>query len=176
MVENSPQGRTFLLSDDGTFPNNPVLPLVVYQHAFSAQGRGPATVVERLFQRNGWEPAWRNWLYDFHHYHSSAHEALGVYRGWVKGRFGGPGGEALTARAGDVIIIPAGVAHKNLAQSADFRVAGAYPSGQIWDMQYGRPGERPAADERIKRVPMPAKDPVCGKTGLFVEPCQGDGR
>jgi uncharacterized protein YjlB len=32
-------------------------------------------------------------------------------------------------------------------------------------MNTGRPDERPAADERIARVPLPAADPVFGKTG-----------
>ena len=173
MIANHPKGQTFLLSDDGTFPNNATLPLVVYQHAFNVRDDDPASVVEQLFQNNGWDPAWRNGLYDFHHYHSSAHEALGVYRGWVKGQFGGPAGAVLTVRAGDVIVIPAGVAHKNLDQTADFRVAGAYPKGQTWDMQYGRQGERPAADERVKKVPLPGKDPVCGQTGPLIKYWRG---
>jgi uncharacterized protein YjlB len=164
------------LTDDGTFPNNTHLPLILYRQAFRTHGDDPALAVERLFQTNGWDPAWRNGLYDFHHYHSSAHEALGVYSGWVKGQFGGPEGVVYTVRTGDVIIIPAGVAHKNLDQSPEFRVAGAYPTGQTWDMQYGRPGERPAADERIKSVPLPANDPVCGKNGLLIESWKANNR
>jgi uncharacterized protein YjlB len=35
-------------------------------------------------------------------------------------------------------------------------------------MQYGKPGERPAADARIARVDMPAADPVLGETGPLV--------
>lgn len=169
MTANRPESQTLILPDDGTFPNNETLPFIVYKHVFNALADETAVLVESLFQSNGWSPSWRNGLYDFHHYHSSAHEALGVYSGWVKGQFGGPGGVILTARAGDVIIIPAGVAHKNMDQSADFRVAGAYPEGQSWDMQYGRPGERPAADERIKKVPLPKRDPVYGKTGPLLE-------
>ena len=71
----------------------------------------------------------------------------------------------VTAHSGDVIIIPAGVAHKNIDQSPDFKVVGAYPKGQTWDMNYGKSDERPLADERIKKVPLPMHDPVFGKTG-----------
>jgi uncharacterized protein YjlB len=33
------------------------------------------------------------------------------------------------------------------------------------DMRYGKPGERPAADERIARVGLPRKDPLHGADG-----------
>ena len=64
---------------------------------------------------------------------------------------------------GDVVIIPAGVGHKNLAASADFRVIGAYPRGQAWDICYGKPGERPRADQNIARVALPTADPLFGQ-------------
>jgi uncharacterized protein YjlB len=32
-------------------------------------------------------------------------------------------------------------------------------------MQYGKPGERPAADERIAQVAMPKSEPVFGADG-----------
>ncbi len=64
-----------------------------------------------------------------------------------------------------MVVIPAGVAHRNLGETRGFGVVGAYPEGQRWDMNTGRPGERPAADERIARVPLPASDPVFGVNG-----------
>ena len=99
------------------------------------------------------------------HYHSSAHEVLGVFSGSARVQFGGETGIVLEVRAGDVVVIPAGVSHRNLGASRNFGVVGAYPNGQSWDMQYGKPGERPAADQRIARVPIPATDPVCGVDG-----------
>lgn len=66
---------------------------------------------------------------------------------------------------GDVVVIPAGVAHKNLGASPGFALVGAYPAGQLWDMMYGKPGERPRADENIARVPLPEADPVYGAGG-----------
>jgi len=68
-----------------------------------------------------------------------------------------------------VLVLPAGVAHCNEGQSQDFRVVGAYPAGSDFDMQYGRPSERPGADQRIARVALPSSDPVLGKRGGLVE-------
>jgi len=71
----------------------------------------------------------------------------------------------LSVEKGDVVIIPAGVAHKNLECSRDFRAVGAYPDGQRPDTRYGKPGERPQVDDNIARVPLPPADPVFGKRG-----------
>ena len=162
---DSGQAQNHLLSDDGTFPNNARLPLLVYLQTLKLPPRDPAAMVEDLFAANGWRGSWRNGIYDFHHYHSTAHEVLGVYRGWAEVRLGGKNGITLTVRRGDVVIIPAGVAHKNLGASSDFRVVGAYPAGQSPDMCYGKAGERPRADERIAAVSLPGQDPVYGAGG-----------
>lgn len=159
--------KSFVLSDDGIYPNNP-LPLLILEQAFKKHDINPAQI-EDVFHDNKWVNSWRNGLYPFHHYHSTAHEALGVYSGWVKAQFGGPDGEILTAKAGDVIIVPAGVAHKNIEQSPDFKVVGAYPAGQIPDMKYGKPGERPIADENIRSVMLPKNDPVYNKSGPLIQ-------
>lgn len=155
-------------ADDGIFPNNAELPLVIITSVLDRK-KVSAEKFERLFTRNDWPAAWRNGLYDCHHYHSTAHEVLGIYSGWVEACFGGPGGEILKAEAGDVIIIPAGVSHRNTGQSPDFRVVGGYPSGQQWDMMYGKEGERPAADENIKAVARIIADPAFGPTGPLMK-------
>lgn len=150
--------------DDGRFPNNESLPLIIITAALDPTTISPEKF-ERTFTQNGWPAAWRNGLYDFHHYHSSAHEVLGVYSGWVSACFGGPQGETLKASAGDIIVIPAGVSHCNVGQSSDFRVVGGYPAGQEYDMMYGKDDDRPKADENIKNVGKPLADPVFGPTG-----------
>ena len=159
----------FLCPANDTFPNNDTLELCIFQQVFSADEVHLVEVIEQCFQQNGWPPAWRNGLYDMHHYHSTAHEALGVYRGWVEACFGGPGGVKQTATAGDVIIIPAGVSHKNMNQSENFRVVGAYPEGQPWNMKFGRQGERPQVDEEIQQVALPQGDPVYGPDGPLMK-------
>jgi uncharacterized protein YjlB len=59
--------------------------------------------------------------------------------------------------------------HQNLGSSADFHVVGGYHEGQHADLLRGSAGERPAADERIDRVPLPTSDPVAGDGGPLVE-------
>lgn len=153
------------LKDDGSFPNNEKVPLLVYQSALELPRSQTAAGIENLFSSNGWRGAWRNGIYGFHHYHSTAHEVLGVYSGSAKVQLGGENGITLTVHPGDVIIIPAGVAHKNQGASSDFRVVGAYPAGTRPDMCYGKAGERPRADDRIANVSLPPMDPVYGAEG-----------
>jgi uncharacterized protein YjlB len=62
-----------------------------------------------------------------------------------------------------VIIIPAGVAHKNLGSDAKFGCVGAYPEGKEYDMNYGKPEERGITLHNIASVSMPDADPVFGK-------------
>lgn len=161
--------ETFVLEDDGVFPNNHDLPLILYREIFSQEKPIDPEKIEETFASNHWIPAWRNGIFPFHHYHSRAHEALGIFSGWVKVKFGGRSGEVVQAVAGDVIVIPAGVSHKNLGQSEDFAVIGAYPVGQTWDMQYGKPEERPQADINIQNVSVPSKDPITGESGILIQ-------
>ena len=158
-----------ILHDDGTFPNNSKLPLIVYQGVLVLPQSNPAAVVEALFELNGWRGCWRNGIYGFHHYHSTAHEVLGVYGGSAQVQMGGDRGAALTVACGDVIIIPAGVAHKNLGADSEFRIVGAYPQGQGPDMCYGKSAERPRADKNISTVGLPKMDPVHGIDGPLNE-------
>jgi uncharacterized protein YjlB len=153
---------THLFADDGVFPNNR-LPVLIYRAAIKAGVKAPS--FEELFEGHGWSSSWRNGLYSVHHYHSTAHEVLGIFQGWVTARLGGPRGQLIKLEAGDVVVIPAGVAHKNEGASGDFRVVGAYPDGTGPDMQYGKPGERPATDRQIAAVPLPTGDPVHGREG-----------
>lgn len=158
------------LKDDGVFPNNERLPLLIYQGALDLENQiNPASAIENLLHSNQWGGAWRNGIYPYHHYHSTAHEVLCVYQGEAKVQLGGEEGVIQAIVPGDVIIIPAGVAHKNLSASGDFRVVGAYPFGQNWDMNYGKLEERPQADENIVSVPLPQADPIFGTDGLLTE-------
>ena len=102
----------YLFAGGGDVPNNPRLPLIVYRGALESGGDAAARCVA-LFDRNGWTGAWQNGIYSRHHYHSSAHAVLGIAAGWVRVRLGGEGGQSVELRAGDVVMIPAGVAHKN---------------------------------------------------------------
>ena len=76
--------------------------------------------------------------------------------------------DVVEIEAGDAVLIPAGVAHKNLDDGDNFRVVGAYPSGQSTDMCYGKTGERPRADGHIAGVSLPVMDPVYGLNGALM--------
>lgn len=156
---------TYQFEDAGEIPNNPRLPLVVIKRAVALDRADPAAVFEELYPRGGWQPAWRYGVYEFPHYHSTAHEVLGCYRGSASIRLGHTRGTTVVVEAGDVVIIPAGVGHQNLGSSPDFHVVGGYPEGQKADLLRGRAGERPQADENIARVPLPSGDPVFGPDG-----------
>ncbi|WP_324721040.1 cupin domain-containing protein [Salinimicrobium sp. HB62] len=149
------------LKDDGSIPNSK-LPLLVYRKVTDETGETAAKYFEELFAKNNWKNSWRNGVFDYHHYHSNTHEVLGIYNGRSLLQLGGEKGEKLEVFAGDVIVIPAGVAHKNLDEE-DFAVVGAYPEGKSHDMNTGKPDERPAADQNIAAVPLPGADPVLGK-------------
>ena len=163
-----PQVMAHTLTDDGIFPNNALLPLLVYRQAVTLPTHDPAARFEALFEAHQWGNGWRNGIYRLHHYHSTAHEVLGVFRGHATVQFGGEQGIVVAVHSGDVVIIPAGVAHKNLGSSRDFGVVGAYPWGQRWDTCYGKPGERPRVDHNIAHVALPHADPVYGAQGPLV--------
>jgi len=163
--EHSVQTVTF--SDDGIFPNNPELPLILYRRVLPSgeDGSVPTECIYSMIEDHGWGHSWSNGIFNYHHYHSTAHEVLFIQRGNVTIQFGGPQGEHYTVHAGDVVVIPVGVSHKNVQADTELNVIGAYPPGQRYDMCYGKTGERPQADRNIKSVALPLEDPVYGEGG-----------
>ena len=155
-------------ADDGHVPNNPQLPLVVYRGVLDT-GADADRSCAALFARHGWTGGWRNGIYAYHHYHSTAHEVLGIVAGSARVRLGGESGRTLDLGAGDVVVIPAGVAHKCEAASPDLVVVGAYPRGQIPDSRQARAQERAGALKRNAAVPLPAADPDQAGKGVLLE-------
>jgi uncharacterized protein YjlB len=149
------------LEPNGAIPNSPY-PVLIYRNVLSPNGRDLARAFEQMFGANDWPPAWRAGLYSMHHYHSTAHEVLGIFSGWVEARLGGEGGPRLTLRHGDAILIPAGVAHRNEGESSDFSAVGAYPRGMRPDLCYGKESERARALRNLTKLPAPNPDPVFG--------------
>jgi uncharacterized protein YjlB len=167
---NAPLGTdTFLFRDDGIVPNNS-LPLIVRRGAIPPSAPDPAKAFETTFAKNGWTKSLRNGIYDYQHYHSTAHEALGIASGSATVRFGGEAGETVGLTAGDVVVIPAGVAHALVRQSDDLLVVGAYADGRDWDIVRADQGQVDrAARGRIGDVPAPDGDPVDGADGPLVK-------
>ncbi|MEK5447232.1 cupin domain-containing protein [Paenibacillus sp. FSL R7-0331] len=157
--------ETFILPQDGLLPNNPVLPVIVYKAVL----RENPEDTEQIFNDNGWLNSWVSGVFSYHHYHSNAHEVLGVMSGTASLQLGGDAGRTLAVSAGDVLVLPAGTAHKLLHSSAGFRVAGAYPGGADYNTLRATPEDLAAALPEIAKVPLPDSDPVYGKTGQLLE-------
>jgi uncharacterized protein YjlB len=158
--------ETHTFRDDGGIPNSP-LPVVIH-HAALHSDAGAAGYQE-LFASHGWLGAWRDGIFPFHHFHSTAHEVLGIAAGTANVMLGGPQGQALELTAGDVVILPAGTGHRNLGSSADLLVVGAYPNGMRWDLRRGDPAEHDEVLANVARVPLPDQDPVTGSEGPVVQ-------
>ena len=164
----APTIETYRFTDDGIVPNNAALPLVVYRGALP-ESSDPALACERMFARNGWPDGWRNGIHGHHHYHSTAHEVLGIARGNARVRLGGEGGQTVELNTGDVVVIPAGIAHKREAATSDLLVIGAYPRGQNPDMCRAEAGQRDRALANIAAVALPEADPVTGRAAPLLE-------
>lgn len=156
------QPLAFYLTDSGIFPNSR-LPVILYrgilQLPFFAKGRA----IRRMFHHNGWSNSWDAGVFTYDHYHSLTHEVLGFYKGETDLQLGGESGPKISVTVGDVLIIPAGVAHRNLGDEFQIRCIGAYPDGRRYDILTGQPEDRPAADHHIQSVPLPDQDPVFGR-------------
>jgi len=168
-INPSAEIKTLLLSENGNFPNNPDLPVLLYKSVFDFSGSDPASEIERILSQNNWGGSWRNGIYNFQHYHSTAHEALGVYSGWAVVQLGGPENDPVKIEKGDLVVLPAGTSHKRIDSGDGFAVVGAYPDGQNWDMNYGKDPEMEKAKQNISRVSLPKNDPVFGAKGKMFE-------
>ncbi len=156
--------ETFLLAEHGWAPNNPKLPVILYRRALKAVSlEETAARFEECFQQHGWPPQWRDGIYDYHHYHSTAHEVLGVAAGTAALVIGGPHGRELEVTAGDALLLPAGTGHCAMKSSDDFLVVGAYPAGQQWDIRREAPTQEDR--ERMANLAFPSADPVRGLDG-----------
>jgi uncharacterized protein YjlB len=155
---NEPERLTF--PPDVGIPNSR-LPLLLYRGAVPPD---PARI-ERIFAANHWSGGWRNGIFPYHHFHRNAHEVLGIAAGTARVWFGGPKGSEVEVRAGDVVVIPAGVAHRRDAASDDLLVVGAYPDGMQSDTCRADPLRAEQNIEAAAAVPVPKSDPVTGAEG-----------
>jgi uncharacterized protein YjlB len=153
--------------DNGVFPNSR-LPVLLYKKAMNIPHLLGSKKIKDFFSKNNWSNAWDDGIFTYNHYHSITHEVLGIYKGHTMLLLGGENGHQIKIEKGDVLIIPAGVAHKNLGHEHDIGCIGAYPEGKDYDINYGRPGERPGTDHNIALIPIPDKDPLLGEDGGII--------
>lgn len=184
-------------------------PLLHYKGVLSDKANCEADKAYDLFTGNGWKV---NWIFRYgdtqmSHYHSRSHECMAVLTGNATIRFGvadtsddmegntygsdwEKGGVELEANAGDVFLIPAGVAHKTYRTRPSapfvllspghakgiaapdprkalqelpldgFTMLGAYPIGADWDFIEACTDH--ADWEKTWAIPKPALDPVLG--------------
>jgi uncharacterized protein YjlB len=154
--------RILYLPAHGHFLNSTVsdLPVVHYHPFESNSGTVEPSDVEALVTKHGFEPQWRYSMFDFDHFHSTTHELLVPFRGRATIVLGGM--ERLDVRAGDVLLLPAGVAHRAERAEDGFCMVGSYPAGaKSWDNCRG--GEA-GVEVRIKNL---------GKGGVMMDPMYG---
>ncbi|CAM2141655.1 Cupin 2 conserved barrel domain protein [Pararobbsia alpina] len=152
----------FVLAPRSWVPNNARLPVMLYHQALPERD-DLGTTFDALFEANGWPVQWHDSVFDYHHYHSTAHEVLGVISGEAEIILGGPNGRVIYVHPGDVLVLPAGTGHCRLSSTPAFRVVGAYPPGQKFDIRREAPTEADLV--AIARLPFPDSDPVTGQVG-----------
>ncbi|MSU88250.1 cupin [Rhodobacteraceae bacterium 2CG4] len=169
MTSDNTEAHILYFAQNGSVPNNPSLPVMLLRGAFTP-GADCAQIRHR-FARNGWGGAWAWRIFDHHHYHLSAHEALVVRSGAADLLLGGPGQQAVHLKAGDALVLPAGTGRCRIAATGDFQVCGAYAPGQDRSEvvaacgQVPRPGDR----DTISSLRVPAIDPLFGADGPLAQ-------
>lgn len=77
----------------------------------------------------------------------------------------------MSLSVGDVIVLPAGVAHCCLESEEGYEYVGLYPKGSPhWDNNFCRADEEETREKaaNARAVPVPEYDPITGKDGDLV--------
>ncbi|GAB1731646.1 hypothetical protein NU195Hw_g4132t1 [Hortaea werneckii] len=147
-------------------------PLLIYRSAFPPPLTNASLIESHLTSVGVVTPQWRYTMYSTSHFHSTSHEVLGIANGRARLCFGHEENEGRVVeevRKGDVVVVPAGVAHRLMEDlEGGFSMVGSYPKGCNWDMCYGQAGEE-AKIEKIKDLPWFTRDPVYGDSGPVLD-------
>lgn len=154
----------YYFDDDGITPNSP-FPVVLFTEVFEGEDLEKRFLA--TFRENNWTNNWLDSVQTKDHYHTTTHEVLAICKGEVRLRIGGNQGKLFHLKAGDALIIPAGVGHFSVDNSFEYVVAGGYPDGREWDMIYNDADQYEAAKRNIALVPLPTLHPITGKA--FIE-------
>ena len=174
MLNLNPEGikisRTF--STDGLVPNSR-LPAVIFKQAVifgNLPEKSAEIELKALADSNEWHLDWTDKVYSWTHYHSTAHEALLVFRGEATLKLGGENvGSDYQVESGDAVFITAGLGHQAISYTGDFTVFGLYPKGQKWDLRRAWKRNYIASVRRIKNVLLPTADLLFGKCGPLMD-------
>jgi uncharacterized protein YjlB len=167
MMMRTPE--TFLLPSNSEIPNNRHLPVVIYRQLLNKFLPHKAEHFERVFRANGWRGTWRDSIYPYCHFHSNAHEVLGIACGRVAVELGGADGRVVRLTAGDVMLLPAGVGHRRVRGSPNLLVVGAYPAGQQKYTICQSLRACRGASKRIESGALPERDPFFGPSGPLTQ-------
>ena len=154
-----------IFNDDGAIPNTRLATLVFRSSGVDPglDREGVASRFEQIFAASAWRPSWRGGVYDYHHYHSNAHEAFGVLSGRGQLRLGGAQGIDIELKVGDALVLPAGTGHCSRWASDDLLLLAAYPKDHLeLDLIRADPQAHDAAVARIAQVSRPPCDPLGG--------------
>jgi uncharacterized protein YjlB len=152
--------RRIYLKTDDWIPNNPRRPVLIYRNAADFDLPDIGTTLEGMFERNGWRSLGRGNIHRDFHYHSTAHEVIGIASGSAILGIGGKHSPRLAVDAGDVLVLPAGTGHARIRDSSDFSVVTACPDGQEPD--FCREMASLEIVSAITDLPYPPSDPVVG--------------
>lgn len=157
----NPDITMYYFEQNRYIPNHPYLPALHYKRAMENKEEN----IEKVFHLNNWKNSWTNGVFPYHHYHSNAHEVLGIKKGSALLQIGGEGGSKLIVKHGDILLLPAGTGHKKLSASPDFEVVGAYPNGVEYNLKKDVEEDLEGVQEEIENTVFPVADPVYGESG-----------
>ncbi|KAF2091216.1 hypothetical protein K490DRAFT_54110 [Saccharata proteae CBS 121410] len=165
--------ETYHFSPTPHVPNS-TLPVLLYRNVLPHPP--DAASVQAFIEPNRWLRGGVFKTVTTHHFHSLTHECYAVFRGsstLLLGR--GPldcadeaAATVVEVEEGDVIILPAGVAHCSLDSAHDYEYMGLYPEGSPhWDNNWCKADaqETAAKAANAAKVPVPSDDPIYGRGG-----------
>lgn len=160
----------FRIRENKPFPNSP-LPVIYYTDVLNdfVKGEDADQATKNLLMENGYTNSWTNGIHDYHHFHSNTHEVLVCLSGEATVQLGGPNENEYQFSKGDALLLPAGVAHKLIEATSDFKIVGAYPDGLNPDTLTGDEPNYEEIQQRAYDVPVPEKDPLTGSDGAVQE-------
>lgn len=165
-MQTSISPQTLYLKPSATL-RHPDLPVLIYKSVLTDQEAEQDKVFQKAFIQSGWGGVWKDGIFDYHHFHSNAHEALGIAAGHVTIRLGGEFGVDVDLKCGDAVVLPAGTGHKRIIGTENLVIIGAYPPGQA-HYDICRTMDETAI-ENIRNVSLPETDPIYGAEGPLMD-------
>jgi uncharacterized protein YjlB len=96
--------------------------VLIFRGVLAPQASKKALRFRHAFQKSGWTGLWSDTIYDYTHFHSNAHEVLGIAEGKVTLKLGGEEGRLFRLKAGDMLVLPAGVGHRRVGGDEGLKV------------------------------------------------------